>query len=209
MQSKKHSNILLQNQYDFVFVIPHFLPFSPNTKTVWTLVASYERQKKDNFDRPYYEDWPVNENSPRWDEYRLLKSKMQSIQSDSTKIRITCKFDTDGLIYDDFLVANEHQIDILNFKYRHTTLPHVCSRVEYVNIRGEDCAFCTMLLYQDSYTLHTDSDKTDNCEFKSTGSKHCGGAGEDNFGHYSCVNPVHRCSSSPNATTQIWLGTVW
>ena len=33
MQTKKHSNILLQNQYDFVFVIPLFSPFLKVTYT--------------------------------------------------------------------------------------------------------------------------------------------------------------------------------
>lgn len=186
-----------------------FCDFDLHTQTVWTLVVSYELQNKTNFDKPYNEDWPVNEELPRWDEYRLSKSRMQSIQNDSSKFRITCKYDTDGLVYDDFLMANKEQVDILNFKYLHTTFPVVCSFVEYVNIRGEDCAFCTLILYQDYYTLHADSNKTHNgCDFKSSGSKKCGNSGEDNFGHYYCVNPVHRCSSSANATTQVWLGTV-
>ena len=187
-----------------------FCDFDSKTKTVWTLVASYERQQWVKFDNPYYDDHPVNEELPRWDEYRLRKSRMQSIQNDSSKFRITCKYDTDGLMYDDFLMADKKHIDILSFNYRHTTSPVVCSFVEYANIRGEDCAFCTLILYQDYYTLHADSNRTDNgCEFKSTGSKDCGSAGEDNFGHYNCVNPVHRCSSSADATTQVWLGTVW
>ena len=32
---------------------------------------------------------------------------------------------------------------------------------------------------------------------------------EDNFGGYGAVNPLHRCSSGPNATTQVWLGGQW
>ena len=31
---------------------------------------------------------------------------------------------------------------------------------------------------------------------------------EDNFGLYVVVNPKFRCSSTPNATTQFWIGGV-
>ncbi|CAB3991873.1 PREDICTED: uncharacterized protein LOC107328519 [Paramuricea clavata] len=186
-----------------------FCDFDSSLNKVWTLVSSYQLRNKDNFDEAYFKDWPVNENTSRWDEYRLSKPRMQSVQDDSSKFRVTCKYDTDGLNYTDYLEAKKEHIDILNFEYRHTHIPVVCSLVDYVNIRGDDCAFCTMILYQDSYTLHGDSSKTDGCDFNSTGAEKCGGPGEDNFGHYGCVNPAHRCSSSADATTQLWFGADW
>ncbi|CAB4025293.1 neurogenic locus notch homolog 2-like, partial [Paramuricea clavata] len=177
-----------------------FCDFDSSLNKVWTLVSSYQLQNKVNFNEAYLKDWPVNENTPRWDKYRLSRSRMQSVQNDSSKFRVTCKYDTDGLNYTDYLEAKKEHIDVLNFKYR-----HVCSLVDYVNIRGDDCAFCTMILFQDpNYPLHVDSSKTDNgCDFKSTGAEKCGGPGEDNFGFYKCVNPAHRCSSSADATTQL------
>lgn len=30
--------------------------------------------------------------------------------------------------------------------------------------------------------------------------------GEDNFGVYDTVNPVHRCTANENSTTQWWFG---
>jgi hypothetical protein len=69
-----------------------------------------------------------------------------------------------------------------------------------------------MILFQvpDLYTFHTDSAGIGAaCDFQSTGAKKCGGGGEDDFGLYICVNPTHRCSSSADATTQLWFGTDW
>ena len=45
------------------------------------------------------------------------------------------------------------------------------------------------------------------CQFtsQSTGAVRLPG-GEDNFGWYQTVNPVHRCVSSDDSTTQWWLG---
>jgi hypothetical protein len=188
-----------------------FCDFDSSLNKVWTLVSSYQLQNKADFNEAYLKDWPVNENTPRWDEYRVSKFRMQSVQDDSSKFRVTCKYDTDGLNYTDYIEAKKEHIDVLNFENHHKHSP-VCSLVDYVNIRGDDCAFCTMILFQvrDKYTFHTDSAGIGAaCDFQSSGAELCGGGGEDDFGLYGCVNPAHRCSSSADATTQLWFGTDW
>jgi hypothetical protein len=186
-----------------------FCDFDLKFSKVWTLVSSYQLQNKANFNEAYFKDWPVNENTPRWDEYRLSKPRMQSVQNDSSKFRVTCKYDTDGLNYTDYLEAKNEHIDVLNIVDQQTSSTVACSLVDYVNIRGDNCGFCTMILYQNVYTFHADSSRTDGCDFQSTGAEKCGGIGEDNFGLYNCVNPAYRCSSSADATTQLWFGTDW
>ena len=72
---------------------------------------------------------------------------------------------------------------------------------------GKKCLNCTAPLWyeKDESSLHTDSDKNI-CEFNGkTGAVY----NEDNFGYYGAVNPLHRCSSGPNATTQVWLRGQW
>ena len=82
-----------------------------------------------------------------------------------------------------------------------------CHKFEFMNIRGHECLNCTAPLWyeKDENSLHTDSDKNI-CEFNG---KTSAVYNEDNFGGYGAVNPLHRCSSGPNATTQVWLGGQW
>ena len=173
----------------------------------WTLIQSYQLKNKYKFRKAFFEDAPMNEDTPRWDEYRLSKSRMQSIQDDSNKFRMTCKYDTVGIVYDDFLVAAKKDIDIMTYR------TGACTLVDYISIRTHDCALCKAYFYQDtSNPFHIDSSKTHTgCDFSATDANGCGtnGPGEDNFGLYDCTNPAHQCSSSENATTQTWLGLAW
>ncbi|XP_028416307.1 uncharacterized protein LOC114540231 [Dendronephthya gigantea] len=166
----------------------------------WTLVQSYQFQNNTSFNRLRFGlDKPFNEKKPRWDVYRLSKSRMQSIQDDSSQFRITCKYDTDGMVYRDYLQATKTQVDIMSFDYA----SQPCSVVDVIDIRGHSCSKCEILLVQTNvYGIHSSI----GCSFKPSGYFDCGGLGEDNFGWYDCANPAHRCSSSPTATTQIWLG---
>ena len=132
---------------------------------------------------------------------------MQSIQEDSIKFRFTCNYDTDGVVYRDYLQAATDQLDIL----RSANGSGSCILVEQINIRGQSCENCTALISQDGpekFGLHSDSYYSFyfGCEFRPNGSLPCGDLGEDNFGLYSCVNKAHRCSSSQSSSTQTWCG---
>ena len=171
----------------------------------WTLIQSYQLKNKNMFRNPFLKNISVNEDTPRWDEYRLSKSRMQSIQDDSSKFRMTCKYDTDGIVYDDFLVLAKKELDIMTY----TNVGATCTLVEYISIRKHDCAFCRAFFFQDnSNVFHTDSSiSPPGCTFNAAGgAETCDGRGEDNFGHYHCINSAHLCSSSDTATTQAWLG---
>lgn len=174
-----------------------FCDFDPKTKTSWTLVQSYQFRYKATFNRVYHSDTPINEETPRWDKYRLSKFRMQSIQDDSNKFRITCKYDTDGVVYTDYLRATKKQIDIMR------SLTTSCTRVEYIDYRGQNCSNCTANIHNPSYFnilhLHTKSI----CEFQP---KRSSGYDEISFGWYGSYSIENRCSSSSTATTQTWLG---
>ncbi|CAB4011512.1 Hypothetical predicted protein, partial [Paramuricea clavata] len=122
--------------------------------------------------------------------------RMQSIQKDSSKFRMTCNYDTDGVVFRDYLQAANDQMDIITF-----VKGEVCILVEWINIRGQECKNCTAFLAQGGpykLTLQSDSYYAGHlgCEFLPNNGLYCSGHGEDNFGVYRCVNPAHRCSSS-------------
>ena len=181
-----------------------FCHFDSNSTMTWTLVQSYQFKYKNFFNKAYYNDLTKNQETPRWDEYRLSKSRMRSIQKDSSHFRLTCKYDMDGMIYRDYLQATNNQLDILTF-----TGGNPCHLVENIDVRGQGCSKCTVSFYQDNTILHIDSLSAASkaCQFHPTGGKTCGSYTEDNFGYYTCTNTGHRCSSSQTSTTQTWLGS--
>ena len=179
-----------------------YCDFNFNSSLAWTLIQSYQLQNNNMFKtQPFTYDFPVDQNTPGWDSYRLSKSRMQFIQEDSGKFRVTCIYNTDGVVYRDYFQASFGQINILKQPLQG------CLLVEWIDVRGESCKDCLASVHQYDYTIfHFDSYSEDGCDFQPPGSKSCLGLGEDNFGFYACVNTAHRCSSSPSATTQIWFG---
>ena len=180
-----------------------YCDFDLNSSLTWTLIQSYQLKNNSLFKKqPLTNDFPFNQNTPRWDAYRLSKSRMQSIQEDSGKFRVTCNYNTDGVVYRDYLQAAFSHIDLLTLEFEG------CMLVERIDVRGQSCQNCTAYIRQTSTkTFHFDSYYVRHCQFKPSGGKNCAHiGGEDNFGRYSCVRRSHRCSSSPSATTQIWFG---
>ena len=172
---------------------------------IWTLIESFSLANKIEFaNKPLYKDYPVNQNSFSWNKFRLSQSRINFMGSHSTHVRATCNFNTDGLNYTDYLRAKLSDIDVMSLSF------DGCKRYEYINIRGYYCHNCTAHFVQrDYWHAHVDSysGSQRNCQFKSP----LEGAvkmksGEDNFGWYETVNPVHRCSASADSTTQWWIG---
>ena len=120
---------------------------------------------------------------------------------------MTCRYDTDGLNYTDYVRGSNDNINILT---TYTSSHKKCSEVEFIDVRGYNCTQGTTVVayrYIYSWTLYINSFWSVKwCSFKPAGSLNCGGRGEDNFGLYRCINPAHRCSSSPTSTTQTWFG---
>lgn len=173
--------------------------------STWTLIQSYRLRERKKFNISLVINHPINQENPSWNSYRLSLSRMQSIRNHTSKWRITCQYESDGVVYTDYVRAAHDKIDILTYDNRK------CKEVEYINVRGSNCSMCTTWLIQSktkNETLHTDSyyytDKK--CDFTPSKSMHCGGTGEDNFGLYICINQGHRCSANETSTTQTWFG---
>ena len=152
----------------------------------------------------------MNEETPCWDEYHLSKSRMQSIQDDSVKFRITCKYDTDGVVYTDYLQAAKKQIDILTYQIEYS-YQWRCKFVDYINVGEQNCSKCTAAIRQSRNTvLHFNAIgsyyTTRACSFRARSGARCYNRGDISFGWYYCYNPKNRCASSQLATTQTWLG---
>ena len=178
-----------------------FCDFDNTSSMTWTLIQSYQLKNKSNIKgSPLWKDFPQNENSPSWSYYRLSQSRMKSIQADSTKWRLTCRYDTDGVVYTDYARG-------LNVETNITSEKRGCVKMEYINVRGQHCTDCTAKMIQkEKKILHFKSYYNGSCDFKPSGSRLCSGKYEDSFGYFTCPNNQHRCSSSDDATSQTWFG---
>ena len=108
-----------------------FCDFDPNSTMAWTLIQSYQLQNNALFMwHPFTHNFPVNEDTPRWDLYRLSKSRMESIQQDSSKWRMTCRYDTDGLNYTDYVRGSNDNINILTYSADDS------KEFEFIDVRG-------------------------------------------------------------------------
>ena len=191
-------------------VFCNFVKSTDNVTVSWTLIQSYrfEKKIKKEFQKAFFQDHPKNAEAPNWKKYRLPLSTMKSIQNDSSKWRMTCRYDTDGLNKTDYMEGSKSKVDILGYNGSE------CKKVEYMNVRGYECASgnCTAwLIQQHNKPLHLDSFKSHKRECSKTHANiQCNGGkndnGEDNFGQYNCNNKAHRCSKNGLSTTQTWLG---
>ena len=85
------------------------------------------------------------------------------IGSQSSHWRVTCRYDTDGVVYTDYTRASLADCNILTLLAQYGT----CFKFELINIRGHECVACTTLIWIEpefGNSLHTDSD-TPICEF--------------------------------------------
>ena len=108
-----------------------FCDFDNTSSMTWTLIQSYQLKNNNNMKwLPLSKDFPRNENSPSWSYYRLSQSRMKSIQADSTKWRLTCRYDTDGVVYTDYVRGLNVETDIISQNNS------ACVKTEYINVRG-------------------------------------------------------------------------
>jgi len=136
-----------------------FCDFTSENGFVWTLLDSFSLANKNHYTdlkaQPFYKDYPVNQNSFKWNKFRLSLPIMTSTLSHSTHFRATCNFKTDGLVTTDYLRGKTTDFNFL--------LPTQgpCVKMEYINIRGYDCYNCTAKMTQKSVgtftAIHTTS----------------------------------------------------
>ena len=168
---------------------------------LWTLLESFSLANNNHFKaQAFFKDYPVNQNSFKWYKFRLSLPIMRSTLRHTTHFRATCNFNTDGLVTTDYLRAKTSELNILQLD------SYPCVKMEYINIRGYHCYDCTALVGQNiKRHLHSDSSYVvKSCQF--TSARDSSVESEDDFGHYCTINPLHRCTSGDNATTQWWFG---
>ena len=151
----------------------------------------------------FYDDYQaISGDAPNWQAYLMKRPYLLWLRDHSTYWRATCRYDTDGTVYTDYLRASLEDFDIIR------DVPIVtddCRRYEYVNIRGNECVNCTARTwYKRPTPLHMDSSYRGSCQFD--GSKIDPAKNdEDNFGLYASTNPKFRCTSNLSDTTQFWI----
>ena len=187
-----------------------YCDFDVEQGAAWTLVQSYSLEKglaateNDIFsDKPLFHDFPVNASFPGdWSSYRLSLADMQYIRAKSTHWRATCDFPTVGIDFRDYVRASFDDFDVMQ-----TGIP-ACRRVEFINIRGNQCIDCTVfsiISANRTPIVRSSEIKSQSCEFdgKPNGGKQI----EKNFGYYApYLNPAFRCMAAMSSTTQYWFG---
>ena len=176
---------------------------STESGMAWTLVMSqtFKNRAIEQFNtKSLRHNGPLNQESPRWDAYRLSLSRMNGLRSVSSHWRVTCNFHTEGLQYRDYVRARFSEFDCGRFYGAEG-----CKKVEYINVRGHNCTECTVAWWQknNKYILYHDS-SSDECQF---GSSPGFVKDENNFGFYKNHNPEFRCSAQNESSTNHWFGS--
>ncbi|XP_046843107.1 uncharacterized protein LOC124437136 [Xenia sp. Carnegie-2017] len=171
-------------------------------ESAWTLVMSFafnNKQLGQFQSKALQEDAPVNENSLNWEIYRMSNSQMNYLKSQSTHWRATCSYPTKKVNYRDYVRAKFSDFDVLAFAGS-----GICKKVEFINIRGHQCAQCTSKWWQvlNTYMAHIDSSSSGCQLHPSAGSI----SSEDNFGYYGTFNKKFRCTANRFSTTNWWFG---
>lgn len=208
-----HVNGIYQIRNEANETLNVYCDFDSEPGAAWTLVQSYSLEKgqsgtvNDIFSaKPLFKDFPVNEASPDdWSSYRLSLTDMKLIRAHSTHWRATCEFPTIGIDSRDYFRALLQDHDVMK---KPLTSEVLCSRYEFMNIRGNQCINCIARTvnfkrrapHVFSY-FHSEQEP---CNFY--GRPNGGIDDEHNFGFYRTPNPAFRCSAGVNSTTQYWFG---
>ena len=190
--------------YDFHTnkIITVYCDMTSEPGSAWTLVMSFALKNKltnSMNDKALLQNVPINEQSPNWGIYRMSHSQMNYLKSQSTHWRATCSYPTNKVDYRDYVRAKFSDFDVLAFAGS-----GICKKVEFINIRGHQCAQCTSKWWHvlNTYMAHIDSSSS-GCQLDArTGSI----SSEDNFGHYRSINKKFRCTASRLSTTNWWFG---
>ena len=205
LEEKKPKNSTVYTLYDPASksFYQTFCDLTSENGFIWTLLESFSLADNNDFNnQPFSKDHPVNQNFFTWNKFRLSRLLMNSVSGHSTYFRATCNFNIDGLVTTDYLRAKTTDLNILLLN------GEPCVKMEYINIRGYNCYNCTAKMTQTiDWHLHSSSHYVEPCQFTSARNDSVASpGGEDNFGFYQTINPLHRCTLGDNATTQWWFG---
>ena len=204
LQAKKPRNSTVYTLYDpeSKSFYQTFCDLTSENGFVWTLLESFSLANNNHFKaQPFDKDYPVSQNSFKWNKFRLSLPIMNSTLSHCTHVRATCNFNTDGLVTTDYLRAKTTDLNILQLD------GWPCAKMEYINIRGYHCNDCwSRMIQRIHFHLHIDSSyKVKPCG-QFTSARNSSVTEDDNFGYYNAINPLHRCNSGNDSTTQWWFG---
>lgn len=177
-----------------------------DSKFLWTLIQTFSLSHKHLFEnKPFVMNHPINMKrwNVNWTAYRLSLPQMQYLKNQSTRLRVTCNFANEGLVYTDYAIAPLQQHKLFSIFSRQ------CKWYYHLNIRGIQCSKCTAVTNQRegrSWFINSYASKFEaGCTFDGRpGMRNQ----EHNFGWYrdGRINSKHRCSSSLFSTTEHWLG---
>ena len=183
-----------------------FCDLSSEPGSAWTLVISWMTAKYKELpyfkNRAFFEDAPINEDSPNFGIYRQTLGRMNSIREHSTHWRATCNVRQNPPIidYQDYLRGKFIDFDIIYYEGGGSD----CQTVEFVNILGNVSGSGTTVGFwqsSGSYFLHIDSSDT-GCEFLPLADPRV-----DYFGYYGDgMSSEFSCSQEDFSTTQWWFG---
>ena len=177
-------------------IVDVYCDFDSTQRATWTLVQSHVR---DMVMKSLQLDSPISPDTPSRTGYRLQKSRMETIQGDSTKWRITCEYNKTAPLTD-YIYGSINDLDILKPITN-------CEKVDFIKIRDQSCSNCTVYFFQNSgFILHAYTNFKHPCDFNITASAGMSCIPGEYFGHFGCKDEMHACSSSPYATTQVWFG---
>ena len=127
-----------------------YCDFSSETGTAWTLIESFSLSNKEFYkNKPFYHDFPRNENNFTWLDFRVSYQALVNIRDNSTHWRVTCDFPS-GLSYTDYARASLKDTDLLTFVNQDK-----CQRYEFVSARGINCTDCTGMLFKGMISICT------------------------------------------------------
>ena len=188
-----------------------FCDFDSEESMAWTLFASFDTTNlKIMSEKPFYRDRPSHQYSPNWINYRLRKSAMTEISSHSTFWRATCSYSQYGVDFRDYVRV---RLSIVNPLTYHTIFQ--CLPVDYLDIKGINCAYCTHIFFQRQGTmlrLETLISCFKQFNFDTSMVKY-----QCENGNYAaafgwrlggCLDPKHRCTEKSTSTTEFWFGAV-
>ena len=184
-----------------------FCDFSTEPGSAWTLVMSWMTAKYKDLpsfkNSAFFEDAPINEETPNTAIYRQTSARMYSICLRSTHWRATCNVPIQPyratIDYQDYLRGKFSDFDIFYFNG-----VSICEPVEYINILGNaggSGATVGFWQYSGIYMLHIDSSNT-RCEFEPFADPLV-----DYFGYYGDgLSTEFSRSRYDSASTQWWFG---
>ena len=166
----------------------------------WTLIESFSLENKGFTAAIAFHQSFAGRNkfSVNWDDYRLTRTLLRHFRTNATMFRSTCDFPNRSSLTPDYLFGYLKDTDVINMGNSDGR----CFKYAHINIRGQDFYNITAETWQkkDAYHFHLDvvgctSPVLQNVIFNGNW-----------FGYYGGTIPASKCTATPQATTQWWLG---